>query len=172
MDKPENPWSDFIENLDMSGIIPNEFFTPSNETSPPPVGDEWPVFKPDEYEELMAEEFESFITNDTSSDWDAIPEIQQVDYEEAQKKGIESSIDYISYLCKMADEDAAGIESIMDKSDNMARDAIEAASVKVFNNLKNKNLKTSTLFTTIVMLMSFEVIQTLLKIDEDLGKND
>lgn len=153
-----NPWEDYIENLDMSGIIPDDFDNVSTSS-------DFDFF-------LASEEPDFFGTHD---DWESLKDIDKItpeEYKEAQRKGIESSIDYISYLCAASDENSQGIEGIMDESDILARDQIEKASVEIFKQMKNSKLKTAKLFTTIVMLMSFEVIQTLLKIDEDMGKND
>ena len=157
-------WSDFIESLDMSGIIPNEFFTPpSTGGAEPPVGGEWRGFTPDEYEKLIADEFESFITDNTPTSWDDISEVEPQDYEDA----IKSSIFFVKYMIEFGDKHEDGLSVLLDETKTKMRDEISLAVKGLL--LKSKRLDVDKFddIITMAMLMSLEIMQTLSRIDDD-----
>jgi hypothetical protein len=157
-------WSDFIESLDMSGIIPDGFFPPpSAERSEPPVGGDWSGFTPDEYEDFITDDFESFITDNTPTSWDDISEVEPQDYEDA----IKSSIFFVKYMIEFGDKHEDGLSVLLDETKTKMRDEISLAVKGLL--LKSKRLDVDKFddIITMAMLMSLEIMQTLSRIDDD-----
>lgn len=171
-------WSDFIESLDMSGIIPEDFASfLANEQPEYDSWDDLPDIDVFQYGYSVGQMPGSKMPPDPAELRDNPPEMS---FEDAQRKfndtdiqqAIDSSIYFVKYMIEFADQQEAGLSILLDETKIKMRD--EMSSVIREHLLQSKNSEADKLedIITMAMLMSIEIMQILSLIDDDSDDED